>query len=174
MRFGLQRLQQAQTEELLKSVFGNAPHVQLLSRKLHAIAAGNPRDTMRLAQSLVDRGLARYQLGGWSLPADFDDGVLPASMAQVMLAELTALPSHAQTLARLLSFAGDRDLSFDECVASFPELSPALVHEALQLLVQAQFAKLEAEGFTQVEKMEGYVISRRRSPATSRQSCTTG
>ncbi|HKU40853.1 MAG TPA: protein kinase [Polyangiales bacterium] len=147
-RFGLQRLQPGQTEELLKSVFGSAPHVQILSRKLHAIAAGNPRDTMRLAQSLVDRGLARYQLGGWSLPADFDDGVLPASMAQAMLRELAALPSHARNLARLLSLAGDRDLSFEECVAAFPDLQPALVREGLLLLLQAQFAKLELDGFT--------------------------
>jgi hypothetical protein len=162
-RFGLPRLQQEQTEELLKSVFGAVPHVQMLSRKLHAIAAGNPRDTMRLAQSLVDRGIARYRLGSWSLPSKLDEGELPTSMAQATLTELEALPNHARDLAHLLSLAGDRALIFEECVAAFPDLQPKLVHDGLQTLLRVQIAKVDAGGLTVAHRGLHAMLARDRS-----------
>jgi hypothetical protein len=138
----------AQSEELLRSVFGNVPHVQMVARELHQIAAGNPRDTLRLAQNLLDRGVARYRSGAWSLPSNFDHGQLPLSMAEAIASEFGALASPIRLLARVLSLASDRALSFDECVRVFPDQPAKSIHESLQELVRAQFAKLDAELFT--------------------------
>ena len=58
----------AYTEQLLRSVFGDVPNLQLLAHRLHGISGGLPRDILRLAQHLVDEGVVRYQAGAWSVP----------------------------------------------------------------------------------------------------------
>ncbi|HET8935887.1 MAG TPA: AAA family ATPase, partial [Polyangiales bacterium] len=139
------KLSTEQTEELVRSVFGSVPHVQLLAHELHAIAAGNPRDTLQLAQSLVDRGVVRYRSGGWSLPSNFEDAQLPSSMALATRRAFDALSLHTRALARLLSLAKDRALSFDECVSVHPQFTPQDLRAQLQELLRAQFVRYEAD-----------------------------
>jgi len=41
---------------------------------------------MELAQHMVERGLARYEAGSWSLPAQISESDLPRSIASSLLA----------------------------------------------------------------------------------------
>jgi hypothetical protein len=146
-RMPVTSLSPAQTEDLLRSVFGSVPHVQRVAHELHAIAAGNPRDTLQLAQFLIDRHVVRYRSGAWSLPASFEDGDLPGTMAQAMRREFEALDPLARNLGRLLSLAKDRALSFDECVSVQLDVPAKQVGESLQALVRAQMLERDVNSF---------------------------
>jgi len=137
-------LSQRHIEELLRSVFGDVPQLQAVAHKLHAISQGNPRDTLKLAQYLVDKGVARYRSGAWTLPAEFDDGDLPASMAAALRAQIEALDPIARSLACLVALAADRDLAFEECVTSLTNVPAKKVHDRLDELVAVQL--LERDG----------------------------
>ena len=104
-------------EKLLSSVFGEVPHIGLLAHRLHLIASGNPRDVMRLAQHLVDRGAIRYEGGAWSVPSSFDAADLPSSMAQALKARVDALSPPARDLARTIALDPGLVASLEELVA---------------------------------------------------------
>ncbi|MBN1653812.1 MAG: protein kinase [Deltaproteobacteria bacterium] len=108
-------LDRAQTETLLISVFGEVPNVRLIANQLYAVYHGNPRDLMRIAQHLVDRGLARYQAGSWSLPDGVEPGDLPSHITAALKARLDRLSDDARSLARTWALIPDRLLSTDEC-----------------------------------------------------------
>jgi hypothetical protein len=136
------------SEALLRSVFGDVPHVQQVAHKLHSIAAGNPRDIMQLAQNLVDQGSAHYRAGAWSLPANFDAGNLPANMAQALLAQVQSLTPRAREFARVMSIALDRPLRFDEFVALSEGASSRQVNDSLEELLLAQVVKRSGESYS--------------------------
>lgn len=137
-------LSPSDTEDLLRSVFGDVPQLQAVAHKLHAISQGNPRDTLQLAQYLVDKEVARYRAGAWTLPARFNDGDLPASMALALRAQIDALEPVARRLARLIALAMDRDLAFEECATLFADVPAKRVHDRLDDLVAGQL--LERDG----------------------------
>ncbi|HKU37301.1 MAG TPA: protein kinase, partial [Polyangiales bacterium] len=143
----LSNLSAKHSEDLLRSVFGDVPHVSALAHKLQIIAQGNPRDTLQLAQFLVDRGLAQYRAGAWTLPASFDGGDLPANMAQALRTQIAGLGERARELACLCSLATDRELAFEEIAALYPELPPVQVHDSLDELVADQVLQRNADSF---------------------------
>ena len=53
-------LAENETEQMLRSVFGDEPHLKPLAQWTHRRAQGNPRDVMALAQHLVERVAIRY------------------------------------------------------------------------------------------------------------------
>lgn len=135
------------TEELLRSVFGDVPQLQAVAHKLHAISQGNPRDTLQLAQYLVDKGVAKYRAGAWTLPAEFDAGDLPESMAGALRTQIDALDPKTRSLACLVALAGDRDLSFEECAAAFPDVPAKKVHDRLDELVAVQLLRRDGDHY---------------------------
>jgi hypothetical protein len=143
----LSNLEPTNTEELLRSVFGDVPHVQMVAHKLHAITEGNPRDVMQLAQYLVDRRLASYRSGAWSLPASIDSGDLPANMAQALRVRVQALSPQACELALYMTLSADRSISFDECVKLFGDANPGAVVDALAELEGAQIVMRVADSY---------------------------
>lgn len=94
----LPALSAAQSETLLRSVFGDVPNVTAVSECIHRIAAGNPRWTMELAQHLVRRGVARHDAGSWSLPQALSADDVPASLTAGLAAQLAALSQDAREL----------------------------------------------------------------------------
>jgi Protein kinase domain/AAA ATPase domain len=101
----LQPLTAEETHLLLESVFGDVPHLNLLSRRLHDISAGRPRDTMALAQHLVDTGTLRYAGGSWTLPAELPQGLLPAHMEEALERRVAQLTPLARRLGLLVSLS---------------------------------------------------------------------
>jgi tetratricopeptide (TPR) repeat protein len=148
----LDDLQLEATEQLLSSVFGDVPHVQMLAHRLHAIANGNPRDVMQLAQHLVDCGVVSYKAGAWSLPANVDQGDLPTNMAQALRARVDALSADAREFGRAMALCPERGVSLDEALSLSEHGQSARAIAALDELIQAQVVSLAGEL---------YVIARR-------------
>jgi hypothetical protein len=144
----LTNLSAANTEELLRSVFGDVPHVQMVAHKLHAITQGNPRDLVQLAQYLVDKRVATYRAGTWSLPASIDSADLPSSMAQALQTRAQGLSACARRLARYMTLSAGRTLSFDECVGLCPDTPAPDVLEALAELQQSQVTSVVGDAYT--------------------------
>ena len=147
----LSDLSPADSERLLRSVFGDVAHVQYVAHRLHAISSGNPRDLMQLAQHLVDRGLVRYQAGAWSLPATIDAGDLPENMAQAFKARIDALGTGARELGAALSLCPEREFGFDECLLLSGGDQPGLM-KSLDALLEAQVV---------LGQNDAYVLARR-------------
>jgi hypothetical protein len=105
-----------ETEELLSSVFGEVPNVSLVATRLQAITSGKPRDLMRLAQHLVDRGTVRYRNGTWSLPQQVQSADLPASLTQALESRVDRLSAEARSLAQAMAFVPELRLTFEECL----------------------------------------------------------
>ena len=113
----LARLGEDQTAQLLRSVFGDVPNLQMVSGWVHALSQGLPRTVMELAQYLVDRGIARYERGSWILPASLRDQALPESVEQAVELLVDSLGPQARALAQAMSLVTDHGhLTFDELV----------------------------------------------------------
>lgn len=99
----LEALQAGDTQELVSSLFGNVSHVEATAEWVHRLARGNPRTTLDLAQHLVDRNVAAYRDGSWSLPESFEGLGLPENLDQALDAKVAGLSEDAQGLAQALS-----------------------------------------------------------------------
>jgi tetratricopeptide (TPR) repeat protein len=150
-RIELDPLEPEQTLSLMRSVFGDVPNLQLCAGRIHAIAQGSPRASMELAQHLVDRGLARYEAGRWSLPARLDETDLPDSLSDSLALRLNHLGSDARELAEALAIAEGLPVS----PANYRQLTAhndaRRVFAALQELVGARvlIATADEPSFTQ-------------------------
>jgi tetratricopeptide (TPR) repeat protein len=136
----LRSLDEAQTEQLVVSLFGDVPHVHWLADRIFSIARGNPALVMRVAQHLVDSGLCRYAAGTWTLPAKLEPEQLSAGLHETLDPNLSA---SALDLARVLA------------LAEFPRVTLEL---ALQLAghrdpgrLQTDLLALSAEGIVTVD-----------------------
>jgi len=101
----LEPFAEQQTRSLLESLFGDVPNLDMLTRELHELSEGNPGRCMELAQQLVDRGVARYEAGNWTLPRRLQAGDLPRSVAGALAARVAQLSPHARYLAQALALA---------------------------------------------------------------------
>ena len=104
-RLSLEPLSREQTALLFSSVFGDVPNVALLSERVHTVSAGNPGAALEIAQSLVDRGLLRYEAGNWALPSSLDVAELPACASDSLRVRLAGLSSLARQLATTQALA---------------------------------------------------------------------
>jgi hypothetical protein len=135
----LAALDAEQSRGLLGSVFGEVPHLRVVSDWIHALAQGSPRITMELAQYLVDHGIARYERGGWSLPESLRDQVLPQSVEQAQAERLGALSAPARELAEAMALVSEHGLlELDELVSLAGAERADQTHAALGELIAAQ------------------------------------
>jgi hypothetical protein len=114
-RISLGPLNRTDTEKLLQSLFGDVPNLGSLTHRIYDVAGGNPRDVLRLAQHLVERGIVRYAGGAWTVPAQIDQLELPNSMASALRVRVESLGPSARRLAFAFSLCPDRSFDFVEC-----------------------------------------------------------
>jgi serine/threonine protein kinase len=134
----LQPLAPDETRELLASLFGDTANLDMLSGELHRIARGNPRQTLELAQHLVDRGLIRYTSGQWILPDKLSADDLPQSAAATMQARVARFSPQARFLAEAQALAFDAEFSDQDYRAVVPAASSSEIELALSELLEAQ------------------------------------
>ncbi|HMI89955.1 MAG TPA: hypothetical protein VK509_01265, partial [Polyangiales bacterium] len=103
----LEPLSEEQTEALVRALFGDVPNLKLVAGRLHALAQGNPRATMELAQHLVTSGVVRYRLGGFALPEMLGEGELPATFLSALDQRLGRLSADARELCDALFITDD-------------------------------------------------------------------
>mgnify|MGYP003444457434 FL=1 len=127
-----------QTRALLDSLFGDVAHLGMLAGEIQRVALGNPRQTLELAQHLVDRGLIRYSSGSWRLPSALSADDLPRSTAAAMQARITRLSAHARLLAEAQALAFYETFSDADYHALLPEASSSEIELALTELLTEQ------------------------------------
>ena len=102
----------AQTEALLRSVFGDVPGLPLVAAQIHGLSHGKPAYILEFAQHLVDKGLARYEAGTWALPLNLADGDLPQSLSARLAGRFASLSDDARELCEALCVAdGDGQIN---------------------------------------------------------------
>ena len=136
-------LNEQETETLIRSVFGEVDQVVAVARRIHEASGGNPRDALDLAQHLVQRGRARYEAGGWVLPADLAESDLPRSVG----AALETLDPDARGLAEALSLTDPEWLSLAEYPRLTDHTSEARVFRALSVLVSSNLLVIEGDRY---------------------------
>jgi hypothetical protein len=135
-----------QTTELLGSVFGDVPNLQLLSRRLHALCEGRPRDCMILAQFLVDQGAITYGGGSWTLPSEIGERVLPATIEEALRHRIASLSVLARRLAALLALGIGERLSRTELMR-IEGAAPEALDRALDELVSVGLLSGDLSGY---------------------------
>jgi hypothetical protein len=137
-RVPLHPLGRDDSEALLASVFGEVPHLQHVAARVHERAEGTPRGCMELSQYLLDRGLVRYEMGGWVLPSSLADADLPGTLSGARRERLAGLSGDARELAEALALSEGAALD----VEAFAELTshgdPERVRSALDELMSAR------------------------------------
>jgi hypothetical protein len=147
----IEPLDAAQTEALMRSVFGDVANLSLLANRVHSLSQGNPRAAIELAQHLVDRGLARYQAGSWSLPPKLSDAELPTTLTESLARRLATLSPTARALADALCLAEAEPLVLEQYPALLGNGAHAAVFRALDELVAARVLSADGDryGFSQ-------------------------
>jgi hypothetical protein len=88
---------------LVSSLFGNVPHLEVLSVRIAALSSGRPRECMVFAQYLVDAGAITYAGGSWMLPAAIPDELLPDDLDAAFALRVAQLGPVARHVAALLA-----------------------------------------------------------------------
>jgi tetratricopeptide (TPR) repeat protein len=143
--FKLRELSEEQTEQLLGSVFGEAPNLRLLADRLNTVCRGNPRSIMQLNQHLVDSGLIRYQSGGWTLPSRIDAGDLPGTINEALRTRLGKLSAEASALAQALALSPEWSFTFDQCVSLSEQIDAGGLIRNLDELVAAEVVEKDGQ-----------------------------
>lgn len=104
-RLPLHRLGEADTVELVTSVFGGVGNSHRLARWLHEQSGGNPARTMDLARLLLSRDLIRYTQGTFTLPHDVSAEALHGDGDAALLTRLLDLSERARDIAALLAIS---------------------------------------------------------------------
>ena len=136
-----------QSEALLRAVFGDVANLPLVAGRVHALAQGNPRATMELALHLVERNLARYEAGSWSLPQELDDGSLPASLSASLEARLARLGDDAREICELLSLSEGEPLTLGDYEQLCTRGDSRQVFAALDELIAARILTADGERY---------------------------
>ncbi len=135
------------TQNLLSSVFGLVPNVQLVAHQIQGISSGNPRDVMQLAQHLVDREVVRYQAGAWSLPDKIDAADLPTTITQALSARLEGLSADARQIAETMALSPEQLFSLEDCLTLTDHRDAGQLNQSLDELVAAEVLRTEAESY---------------------------
>jgi hypothetical protein len=143
---GLDALSEQGTRRLLASIFGDTTRLSLVASRVYAAAAGNPRDTLQLAQHLVDRRTIRWEAGVWTLPSALDVCDLPASATEALREHVSALGPCSLELARLLSLSRLPHLTLEEFLSA-SSAAAGDVTASLAELIEADLVSVQANAY---------------------------
>jgi hypothetical protein len=147
-RMSLEPLDRADAERLFVSVFGDVPNVRLLADGIHAVAQGNPRASMDVAQHLVDKDVIRYEGGAWTLPERLAPSDLPESAEAALSARVEGLAALPRWLAQAQALATHATFTRDDYAGLRPDLPAAEIDAALGELVSAQLVEGDGRLYT--------------------------
>jgi tetratricopeptide (TPR) repeat protein len=108
-RLTLAPLTETETRELVRSLFGDVPNIEGVTRWVHQLSSGRPRAAMEVANHLVENGVVEYEEGLWTLPARLDLRGLPASVDQALDSKIASLGPDALALCRALALSSEQE-----------------------------------------------------------------
>ena len=116
-RLELGGLSPAETLELVRSLFGDAPNVERFAEWLHGRTAGGPLHCVEISRQLVAREVIRYIDGMWALPGRRPGGGDPRARSRMRCSiRLGLLTAPARALAECLSLQREQP-TLDLCRA---------------------------------------------------------
>jgi len=143
----LEHLTDAQSEQLLRAVFGEGANLPFIAGRIFEHAQGSPRATMELAQHLVDEGIVRYDAGRFLLPERLEQSELPRTLAASLRKRLCSISTDSHELCDVLCASDGDALS----VTSLPPLTehgdPKRVFAALDELIAARIVSCDGERY---------------------------
>jgi tetratricopeptide (TPR) repeat protein len=165
----LRALDLPETEQLLGSLFGDVPNLALVSARIHALAAGNPRQMMALAQYLVDRGSISYDGGSWSLPERLTAADMPASAQDAVRARIAQLSPLARRLVEAHALGLEHTLTREDYALLEPEASVESLEQALSELTTQQLLISDVSGYRLEDRSLVSVLSESLEPDARRE-----
>jgi hypothetical protein len=120
----------AEVEQLLRTMFGDAPDLARFARWLRRQAGGSPLHCNEILRHMVEQETIRVRDGVWSFPERLDDGGLPRGLAESLDARVRLLGADARALGRAIAVHGGR-VSLPTAVALVPGLAEDAVFAAL-------------------------------------------
>ncbi len=148
----LPALSRADIEALALSIFGDVPNLALVSERLYQVAAGNARETLEIAQTLIARDVLRYEGGQWLLPDQLPIEELPSSATELCRSRVAELSPLARQLAETHALASHSGMSRQDYALAAGAAPPAQLAAAISELVTKGL--LAGDG-------HAYVLSRR-------------
>ncbi|MGD8861610.1 MAG: protein kinase [Myxococcales bacterium] len=142
-RVPLSSLDEAQTGELMRSIFGDVPQLQRVTHWMFRNAHGNPALCVELTQHLIERGVVRYVSGQWALPDTDITEEVPGELREALAMRLRRLSNDAQGIARLVAINGGS--APDHLLRAATELSERRADEALRELEHEQVLRRSGE-----------------------------
>ncbi|HSD88780.1 MAG TPA: protein kinase [Kofleriaceae bacterium] len=136
-RVPLHGLRDADSEALVRELFGDVPRVAVLASWMHALTGGSPLHLTELAHYLVDRGIVSYHEGMWVLPTQPFELQVPADLKAAMDARLAQFEPMARALAETLAIHGGT-ISLALAVALAGDVGETHVFTAIDELVQRE------------------------------------
>jgi Protein kinase domain/AAA ATPase domain len=146
-RLPLHPLLESEVKSLLASVFGASAELDALAHRAFVLSQGNPRDVLRLAQHLVDRGVVKYRAGSWSVPAKIDPADLPGSIAQMLAGRIHDLSPSARLLGCAFAMCPELGFSFEECASLGERHDPAQTVRDLEQLTKADVVRAAGDRY---------------------------
>ena len=165
VRIDLRALSHEQTQALLESVFGDVANVGMIAGEIFAIAHGNPRQSLDLAQHLVDRQIIHYGSGTWTLPSRLSSTDLPSSAEAAISARIDALPAHARLLLETQALSYHDVLRLPDYRALLPNGDSAAVDAAVSELVARQALSSDGHEYRLASRVWASTIKARLTAA---------
>jgi hypothetical protein len=158
-----------QTQAVFGSVFGDVPNLELLAHEIYQIARGNPRQSMDVAQHLVDRYTIEYSAGTWTLPSTLTAADLPSSAEDAIVARIQALAPLARFLGEAHALAFDEVLTRDDYHALRPELDARAIDAAISELSMQQALNNDGRWYSLANRVWTAAFKAGLSPEASQQ-----
>jgi tetratricopeptide (TPR) repeat protein len=145
-RASLSYLYPAETLELVRSLFGNAPHVARLAEWLHGRTAGSPLHCIEILRHLVTKQVVEYIDGVWALPSGRPEVELPAALEDALLIRLGALGDDARRLAECLSLHHEQP-TLELCRLLFEDADDRRILALLDELARNDVLYVDQDGY---------------------------
>lgn len=153
-RFDLEPLDLDSVRELLASIFGSRPNLEVVTSRIYRLSQGNPRDAITLAEHLVDHGVIRYDAGRWAIPVELPPGALPASINDALKERIRSLSGVARSLATAQALSARQSMTLGEYQRLAPATDLRGIHAAIDELLASDV--LSAQGQHYSLKHEGW------------------
>jgi hypothetical protein len=134
-------LTHAESDAMFSSVFGAVPNLALVSERIFALAAGNPRRSLALAQYLVDEGYISYAAGAWTLPDELAPEVLAVDVEASIAARIARVGALARRLAETQALSLAVALRCEDYQVLAPDADARSLDDALSELIAHQIVR---------------------------------
>jgi len=155
---------------LLRSIFGDAPNIQLLIDRIYGISKGNPRAVVQLAQYLINREVIRYRSGAWTIPSQIDTKDLPSNLMDALRSKVAQLDSGALKLVETLALSTARNFSFEECLFLSDNADAARLTQQLNLLVASEVLVTDGRFYSFSQEAQKEVLTEGLKDKTARRA----